>query len=101
MERLFWMSSDDRLSDPYGRRAAHQPALCYGCFLDEQVSSGATYLGRQQLFRPAGLQITRIGWFAGRQLSGDEPAEADAYSLSSSPSTTCVARSVAVDSITR
>ena len=41
------------------------------------------------------------GWFAARQLSGDEPAEADAYSLSSRPSTTCVARSVAVDSITR
>jgi bifunctional DNA-binding transcriptional regulator/antitoxin component of YhaV-PrlF toxin-antitoxin module len=34
-------------------------------------------------------------------LSGDEPAEAGAYSLSSRPSTTCVARSVAVDSITR
>jgi hypothetical protein len=43
----------------------------------------------------------RIGWIAARQRSGDEPAEADAYSLSSRPSTTCVARSVAVDSITR
>ena len=42
-----------------------------------------------------------FGWFADRQLSGDEPAEADAYSLSSRPSTTCVARSGAVDSITR
>ena len=42
-----------------------------------------------------------FGWFAARQLSGDAPAEADAYSLSSRPSTTCVARSVALDSITR
>jgi hypothetical protein len=42
-----------------------------------------------------------VGWFAARQLSGDEPAEADAYLLSSRPITTCVARSVAVDSITR
>jgi hypothetical protein len=43
----------------------------------------------------------RLGWFSDRLLSGDEPAEADAYLVSSRPSTTCVARSVEVDSITR
>jgi transposase InsO family protein len=44
---------------------------------------------------------SRSGWIGARQLSSDEPAEADAYSLFSRPSTTCVARSVAVDCITR
>jgi len=43
----------------------------------------------------------RDGWFAARQLLRDEPTEAGAYSLSSRPSTTCIASSVAVDSITR
>lgn len=44
----------------------------------------------------------REWWFARRQHSDDKPAEADVYySLSSRPSTTCVARSVAADSITR
>ena len=34
-------------------------------------------------------------------LARDEPAEADVYSFSWRPSTTCVARSVAMDFITR
>jgi hypothetical protein len=42
-----------------------------------------------------------VGWIAARQLSGDEPAEADVYSFYQRPSTMCVARSVAVDFITR
>jgi hypothetical protein len=47
--------------------------------------------------RTRGLQGAR----SVSQLSGDEPAEADVYSFSYRPSRTCVARSVAVDSITR
>jgi hypothetical protein len=39
-------------------------------------------------------------WFAPRQLSGGEPGEADVYSFYWRPSTTCVARSVAVDFMT-
>jgi hypothetical protein len=58
-------------------------------------------LGEQAGGDPKSPTNRRSGWFAARQLPGDEPAEADAYSLSSRPSTTCVARSVAVDSITR
>src|SRR5215472_12371680 len=72
-----------------------------------EPTAGAHPFRREPLFMPPHLPFaipvgTRsVGWFAARQLSGNEPAEADAYLLSSRPSTTCVARSVAVDSITR
>jgi hypothetical protein len=52
------------------------------------------------LIRWAGLKDWNW-WFAAGQLPGYEHPEAGIYSFYDRPSTTCVARSVAVDSITR
>ena len=56
-----------------------------------------------QIMHPGRRKFASGDWFRGteEEVKEEVPGLPDAYSLSSRPSTTCVARSVPVDSITR